>query len=161
MNFSAIFLEIICYARYIIFSDYYLRRATKRQMDFTRMRKMSFTDYILTIIKGRKTSLQSGIYSFFEEEHNKKVEYSKQAFSQGRQRIKPEALQALFQATVDKFYEKADAATWRGYHLLGIDGTRLNLPCTTELRELYGEVISQGPSRFRRLSRVCMIFSTA
>ena len=151
MKSSAVFLEIIHFARYIIFSDYYLRRATKRQMDFTRMRKMSFTDYILAIIKGRKTSLQSSIYSFFQEEHNKKVEYSKQAFSRGRQRIKPAAFLELFQATVDKFYEKAETVTWRGYHLLGIDGTRLNLPCTNELRELYGEQTSQGPSQVQAL----------
>ena len=72
MNSSAVFLEIIHYARYIIFSDYYLRRATKRQMDFTRMRKMRFTDYFFAIIKGTKTSLQSSIYTIFEEEHNKK-----------------------------------------------------------------------------------------
>ena len=151
MKSSAVFLEIIRYARYIIFSDYYLRRATKRQMDFTRMRKMSFTDYILAIIRGRKTSLQSSIYTFFEKEHNKKEEYSKQAFSKGRQRIKPEAFLELFQATVDKFYEKAETVTWRGYHLLGIDGTRLNLPCTNELRELYGEQTSQGPSQVQAL----------
>ena len=151
MKSSTIFLEIIRYTHYIIFSDYYLRRATKCQMDFTRMRKMSFTDYIFAIIKGTKTSLQSSIYTFFEEEHKKKVEYSKQAFSKGRQRIKPEAFLELFQATVDKFYEKAETVTWRGYHLLGIDGTRLNLPCTNELRDLYGEVISQGPSQVQSL----------
>ena len=106
MKSSPVFLEIISYAHYIIFSDYYLRRATKRQMDFTRMRKMSFTDYIFTIIEGTKTSLQSSIYTFLEKEHNKKVEYSKQAFSKGRQRIKPEAFLELFQATVDIFMRK-------------------------------------------------------
>ena len=79
------------------------------------------------------------------------MEYSKLAFSKGRQRIKPEAFLELFQATVDKFYEEAEAATWRGYHLLGIDGTRLNLPCTNELRELYGEQTSQGPSQIQAL----------
>ena len=151
MNSSAIFLEIVEYTRYIIFSDCYLRRATKRQMDFTRMRKMSFTDYILAIIRGRKASLQSSIYAFFQEKQNKKLEYSKQAFSKGRQRIKPEAFLELFQATVDKFYEKAETVTWRGYHLLGIDGTRLNLPCTNELRELYGEQASQGPAQVQAL----------
>ena len=151
MKSSVIFLEIVHYVHHILFSDYYLRRATKRQMDFTRMRKMSFTDYILAIIKGRKTSLQSSIYTFFEEKYNKKVEYSKQAFSKGRQRIKPEAFLELLQATVEKFYEKAETLTWRGYHLLGIDGTRLNLPCTDELRELYGEQTSQGSSQVQAL----------
>ena len=49
MKSSVIYLEIVRYIHYIIFSDYYIRRATKRQMDFTRNRKMSFTDYIFAI----------------------------------------------------------------------------------------------------------------
>lgn len=151
MKSTNVFLEIVRYAHYIIFSDYYIRRATKRQMDFTRTRKMSFTDYIFAIIKGTKTSLQSSIYTFFETFKKKETEYSKQAFSKGRQRIKPEAFQELFQATVDKFYEKADSATWRNHHLLGIDGTRLNLPCTKDLKEIYGEQTSQGAPQVQAL----------
>ena len=34
MRSSIIYLEIVRYIHYIIFSDYYIRRATKRQMDF-------------------------------------------------------------------------------------------------------------------------------
>ena len=151
METTNIFLEIVRYVHYIIFSDYYIRRATKRQMDFTRTRKMSFTDYIFAIIKGTKTSLQASIYTFFEAQRKEQVEYSKQAFSKGRQRIKWEAFQELFQATVDKFYEKAQLVTWRGYQLLGIDGTRLNLPCTDELNEIYGAQTSQGASQVQAL----------
>ena len=50
-----------------------------------------------------------------------------------RDRIKPEAFQELFQSVVDSFYEKAELADWKGYQLFGIDGTRLNLPCTNEM----------------------------
>ena len=122
MKTSVLYLEIVRYIHYIIFSDYYIRRATKRQMDFTRNRKMSFTDYIFAIIKGTKTSLQSSIDTFFESQHKNHVEYSKQAFSKGRQRIKPEAFQELFLAVAERFYQKAETNTWRGYHLFGIDG---------------------------------------
>lgn len=151
MKNTNIFLEIVRYAHNIIFSDHYIRRATKRQMDFTRTRKMSFTDYIFAIIKGTKTSLQASIYTFFEAHRKEQIEYSKQAFSKGRQRIKWEAFQELFQATVDKFYEKADCATWRGHHLLGIDGTRLNLPNTNELMKIYGAHAPQGAPQVQAL----------
>lgn len=112
---------------------------------------MSFTDYIFAIIGSTKNSLQSGINAFFDAQNKSHMEYTKQAFSKGRQRIKPEAFLELFQATVDKFYEKADCTDWRGYHLLGIDGTRLNLPCTKELREIYGEQTSQGAPQVQAL----------
>ena len=151
MKSSVIYLEIVRYIHYIIFSDYYIRRATKRQMDFTRNRKMSFTDYIFAIIKGTKTSLQSSIDAFFESQHNIQTEYSKQAFSKGRQRIKPEAFQELLLAVAERFYQTAETSKWRGYHLFGIDGTRLNLPCTQELEELYGSQTSQGAPQVQAL----------
>lgn len=151
MNSFVLYLEIVRYIHYIIFSDYYIRRATKRQMDFTRNRKMSFTDYIFAIIKGTKTSLQSSIYTFLESQNKTQIEYSKQAFSKGRQRIKPEAFQELFLAVAERFYLKAETNTWRGYHLFGIDGTRLNLPCTQELKNLYGIQTSQGVPQVQAL----------
>lgn len=151
MKTSVLYLEIVRYIHYIIFSDYYIRRATKRQMDFTRNRKMSFTDYIFAIIKGTKTSLQSSIDTFFESQHKNHVEYSKQAFSKGRQRIKPEAFRELFLAVAERFYQKAETNTWRGYHLFGIDGTRLNLPCTQELEDIYGTQTSPGSPQVQAL----------
>lgn len=151
MKSSVLYLEIVRFIHYIIFSDYYIRRATKRQMDFTRNRKMSFTDYIFAIIQGTKTSLQSSIYTFFESQNKKQMEYSKQAFSKGRQRIKPEAFQELFLAVAERFYQKAETHTWRSFHLFGIDGTRLNLPCTQELEDLYGVQTSQGAPQVQAL----------
>ena len=77
--------------------------------------------------------------------------YSKQAFSKGRQRIKPEAFQELFLSVADQFYQKAKLTDWNGYHLFGIDGIRLNLPCTNELAELYGTQTSQGAPQVQAL----------
>lgn len=76
-------------------------------MDFSRTGKMSFTDYIYAIIQNTKSSLQVGLNAFFDAYKKENIEYSKQAFSKGRQRIKVEAFQELFQAVVDKFYEKS------------------------------------------------------
>lgn len=145
------FLEIIRYIQYIISSEYYFRRSTKRQADFSRKRKMGFTDYIYLTIRNLKCSLQAGLNAFIDTQKNGQIEYSKQAFSKGRQRIKPEAFQELFQAVVEKFYEMAEPSGWYGYQLFGIDGTRLNLPCTNELAELYGTQTSQGAPQVQAL----------
>ena len=88
---------------------------------------------------------------FFESQHNNHIEYSKQAFSKGRQRIKPEAFQELLLAVAERFYQTAETNKWRGYHLFGIDGTRLNLPCTQELEEIYGSQTSQGAPQVQAL----------
>ena len=151
MKSPYLYLEIVRYIHYIICSDYYCRRSTKRQMDFSRKGKMSFTDYVYAIIQNTKSSLQIGLNAFLDAHKKGQIEYSKQAFSKGRQRIKPEAFQELFQAVVLKFYEKAELASWHGYHLFGIDGTRLNLPCTDELAELYGVQSSNGAPQVQAL----------
>ena len=120
-------------------------------MDFSRKGKMSFTDYIYEIIHNTKSSLQVGLNSFFETYKKENIEYTKQAFSKGRQRIKVKAFQELFYAVVEKFYEKADLTGWKGYQLFGIDGTHLNLPCTDELAELYGTQVTRGEPQVQAL----------
>ena len=67
---------------------------------------MDFTDYIQMTIQSQKSSLQTGLNTFFDTQKDGKIEYSKQAFSKGRQRVKPEAYQELFLSVVDDFYEK-------------------------------------------------------
>lgn len=112
---------------------------------------MGFTDYIYATIQNLKCSLQVGLNAFFDAQKGGEIACSKQAFSKGRQRIKPAAFQVLFQNVVDKFYEEAELTSWKGYQLFGIDGTRLNLPCTTELAELYGTQTSQGAPQVQAL----------
>lgn len=112
---------------------------------------MDFTDYIHMTIQSQKSSLQTGLNTFFDTQKDGKIEYSKQAFSKGRQRIKPEAYQELFLSVVDDFYEKAVLSDWKGYQLFGIDGARLNLPCTNELAELYGTQTGQGAPQVQAL----------
>ena len=102
-------------------------------------------------IQNPKSSLHAGLNAFFDARKDGRIEYSKQAFSKGRRRIKPEAFQELFQSVVEGFYEKAKLTDWKDYQLFGIDGTRLNLPCTNELAELYGTQTSQGAPQVQAL----------
>lgn len=151
MGKNRLFLAIVRILHYIIGSDYYCRRSTRRQMDFSRKGKVSFADYIYLILHGIKKSLQPSLYEFFDAQGKFEMEYSKQAFSKGRKRIKPEAILELFQVVVQEFYRRATLKDWHGYHLFGIDGTRLNLPCTKEVSEIYGTQESQGKPQVQAL----------
>lgn len=151
MKSARLYTEIIRYIHFIIDSDEYLHRSVMRRADFSRRRKLGFTDYVYLIVQNMKTSLQTGLNDFIKARKNDEIEYSKQAFSKGRQRIRPEAFQELYQAVVSKFYEKAEVCSWKGYQLFGIDGTRLNLPCTEELAQLYGAQVSQGAPQVQAL----------
>ena len=82
---------MIRYIHYIICSDAFLFNSIKRTVDFSRRRKMGFTDYIYATIQNLKCSLQVGLNAFFDTHKGGQIACSKQAFSKGRQRIKPEA----------------------------------------------------------------------
>lgn len=144
MKTSPLYPEIVRRIHNAICDEHFLRRSIKRQMDFSRRRKMGFTDYMYLTLQDLKSSLQVGLNAFFDARKAGHIEYSKQAFPKGRKRIKLEVFQELFQSVVDGFYEKANLTDRKGYQLFGIDGTRLNLPCTNEPAELYGTRTSQG-----------------
>lgn len=151
METRRLYLDIVNYTRGVIASEEFFRNAIRRQSDFSRRRKMSFADYIHIALQNAKSSLQISVNSLIDAQKSKDFEYSKQAFSKGRQRIKPEAFQTLFRCVVERFYKKAELTGWNGYHLFGIDGTRLNLPCTDELVGLYGTQTSQGAPQMQAL----------
>ena len=85
-----------------------------------------------------KRSLASGLHSFLSRMHSG-VEYcTKQAFSQGRLRINPEAFRLLLNVVRDQFYENADYRLWHGYRVSATAGSKCNLPLSKELVEKYG-----------------------
>lgn len=106
--------------------------------DFTRNRKFSFFDNVMLILQCGKCSLQSSIDMYLNTRKEYNMEYSKQAFSKGRRRIKAEAFKALMDASVQGFYEDKRYNTFNGYLLLSIDGSDYNLPNTPDLLETFG-----------------------
>ena len=94
---------VVEYLIVLIESREYLLASRQSEKDFTRRRKMSFTNYIWYLLTMAKRSLTSGLQAFVKELDVSWDSYSKQAFSQGRQRIKPEAIKALMSATQERF----------------------------------------------------------
>lgn len=114
--------------------------------DFTRNRKLGFFEIMLLILRSSKKSLHTSIDTFLKEVRCGVDSYSKAAFCKARQKIHPDAFKALFTLTVEQFYKEVPYKRYRGYRLLAIDGTDLNLPNTPELLELYGsESFFNGP----------------
>ena len=121
-----------------IHSDEFKEGAKMHEKDFTRNRKLNFSETVLFILSGTKKSLQAALYTFFKEMKIQEESYTKQAFSKGRQRIKPEAFRELFTTITNEFYENAEIRRYKGYRVSAIDGTRYSLPNSKELEEKYG-----------------------
>jgi len=71
--------------------------------------------------------------------------FTKGAFVQNRNKIKPEVFKKLSSIIIDEFYEDNDASVklWQGFRILAVDGSSIALPLTKELMKKYGETKNQ------------------
>ncbi|MGN0194633.1 MAG: IS4 family transposase [Pseudoramibacter sp.] len=90
--------------------------------DFTRNRKIPFTDLIRFLLAAGGNSLNKELYDYFKPAH---LLVSASALVQQRNKLRPEALDYLFH----QFNHLCDhSKMYRGYHLLAVDGTAVSYP---------------------------------
>ena len=119
-------------------SETFITMARNSPKDFTRKRKMGLTSYIWYFLQHSARSLCTGLHAFQQVIHEDSDGITKQAFSKGRKRINPEAINYLAGFTRDQFYSTSEVLHWNGYRLLAIDGSKVNLPTSPELLEHFG-----------------------
>lgn len=75
-----------------------------------------------------------------------KSKFSKSAFVQARKKVRPEVFDKLSQMLLSEFYTDNDVAVklWKGFRLVAVDGSRVTLPITDELKKIYGETKNQS-----------------
>jgi hypothetical protein len=123
----------------IIESSLFLQRARKREQDFTRKRKMKFSDLVRLIIIQFKCSSQKALEQYFAAKGVLKIFMKQQSFSDARKKIKWEAFQELYQASAQCFYsEEYVWNTWNGYSVFAIDGSKTQLPNEPMLLTAFG-----------------------
>lgn len=73
------------------------------------------------------------------------VKFTKSAFVQARKKVKPEVFDKLSHLLLNEFYTNNDVAIklWKGFRVLAVDGSRVTLPITKELKAVYGESKNQ------------------
>lgn len=125
---------------------------------FTRSGKMGFKETILFMLNMINKSLQLELNNFFEVILKKDKGISKQAFSENRQKINPNAFIQLNDRIVDVIYKECDEyKLWNGYRLSAIDGTTIELPNTETLRNEFGYAKNQHASvAIARASATCL-----
>ena len=74
---------------------------------------------------------------------NSEVTVTSQAFCQARQKFSEQAFIRLDERLVEEFYTENTYKTWKGYRLMGIDGSTVQLPWSEELFEEFGGVTNQ------------------
>lgn len=113
---------------------------------FTRIgnNKMTFKSIVVFMMNFVKKSLQLELDDFFDGTNKTNLSVTKQAFSEARQKISPTAFVKLSDAIIEWFYKDTDFKRFKGYRLLSIDGTILEINNTENLRNEFGYIENQS-----------------
>lgn len=112
--------------------DFQREHIENPQKDFTRSRKLTFSDIIMYTIGNTRSPIE------LEAEHFSKYipadEISTAALCKARQKVKYTAFKELFKQTA-QITQRTNC--FHGYHLYAVDGMKGELPKTPELSEKY------------------------
>jgi hypothetical protein len=112
---------------------------------FSRTGKMSFKESMLFMLNLVKKTMQVELNDFFESVIQKTYTVSKQAYSEGRQRIDPKAFIELNDRINEVIYKECNEfKLWNGYRVSAIDGSILEIPDTEMLRNEFGYIENQN-----------------
>ena len=132
--------------REIIFSEQIISDYRMNEKDFTRKRKQPFGSVLLFMFNLLRKSLVVEIDNFMQY-LNSKIDsesiqnFTSSAFVQKRKKIKPEVFKYLSQVIIENTYSDRNDGIklCNGFRILAVDGSRITLPFTEELKKAYGE----------------------
>lgn len=125
---------------------------------FTRKRKMLFEDYVWFIMNKRGITLKMEIDNYIEKMNKEKI--SESAICQQRKNLNPLIFKKLNENYVKNIYETENNITIKGYLVLAIDGTDLEIPNVQALKNEYGEAKNQKESRTTAKASASCIYDT-
>ena len=121
-----------------------LEEAKKNPSDFTRQSKMSFKQACIFLLEKHSMGLQSRLNVFFKK-LGKVGSMTKQGFSLCRAKFNHKPFEKINKALVKKAYSNInDFKTWNGYIPFGIDGSRMSIESSDELRKDFGTFGSEN-----------------
>ena len=131
--------------REAIFSKELALKFKMKEQDFTRNRKQPFSATLLFMFNLLRKSLAIEIDGFVRHLNERLFSgstrhFTPSAFIQNRKKINPEVFNHLSDVIIDNFYTaENDSLTYlNGFRLLAVDGSRITLPNTLELKKHYG-----------------------
>ncbi|MCI0387978.1 MAG: IS4 family transposase [Acidobacteria bacterium] len=140
-------LQVVARVRTELFNEQAWAAYRVEPTNFTRRRSLTLPRVATLILRGHKVSQQNALNKFFRELDQVEDLTTASAYSQARQKLRPELFVRLNQVTHDEYRTLCEAdgswRQWRGHRLLGGDGTKLNLPDNAELRQSFSVISNQ------------------
>jgi hypothetical protein len=120
-------------------SNNFVNNHKEKPSDFTRNRILDFPVIFMLVLKKSIKSLQLILNELFIQNHISST-VSSSAYSQARKKFRHTAFIELNESAVSIYYSDNKIKRWNGYRVLGIDGSKIILPNTEEMRHEFGEI---------------------
>jgi hypothetical protein len=137
-----------------------MARCRVRKADWTRERELTFAKVTTLILEGHRYPMQNHLNRFYKALGEIEKVPTASAYSQARQKLKPELFVHLNTQVLTHFYavepDPPPLQTWKGRRLLGLDGSYLNLPDTPATRRHFS--VQQTPSGERVQALACGLY---
>lgn len=124
----------------------------------TRNRKMNFYDLTTSIILKKAQTLTLELNEFTEK--MRKPNITKQAYSKQRQNLNPEVFKYINEEYIKKIYNEIPLEICKGYIVLSVDGSGIELPNCDVLKKYYGVTESQKGSVGRVRAKALGIYDS-
>ena len=133
--------EILDVLKQKLEDDHIRIKYRKDSKAFTRSRKLDFKTTVKLTLSKSKGSLGFEVDNFFNQIEQKAMKVSTSAYVQARDKINPELYKELSEDIPKLFYSSPYSQyqkRYKGYRLLSIDGSLIELPPDKSLKEKYG-----------------------
>ena len=124
---------------------------------FVRNRKMPLDDLAFSMINRKGLTLKLELRGYMNISHPG-VQISKSGYLKQRMKLNPEAFVDLYQFHNRNFYSDPDTElyTYKGFLVLAVDGSDINIPTTPETLEKYGNASKRGGKPCAQLGLGCL-----
>jgi len=121
-------------------------RYRKNEKAFSRNRKLGFSNMILIMLRKSVKSLQNSLNEFFSQIDDNLTKLTASAYSQARKNLSHQIFIDINKAAIlDNFYmEDEDYDTYKGHRVLSIDGSKIVLPESDDIRSEFGSIINKN-----------------
>lgn len=120
--------------------------------DFSRDRILTFSVVFMQILRKTVKSLQVTLNELFMSNYITST-VSASAYTQARKKFKHTAFVELNDDILNIFYSDDDIKRWKGYRCIGIDGSKIILPNSPDVKAEYGSISIRNQSMNSQFSQ--------
>ena len=110
----------------LLSEENYKNSGIQNDRKFTINRKLNFKKMIIFILNNKGKTLTLELNEYMTKQNKETI--TKQAISKQRQNINPEIFKKLNNAYIKSIYEQREIKRYKGYIVLLVDGSMLELP---------------------------------